>query len=217
VVAVFVVVGLLLALSVSWFLPLAVVLRYRRSGRDHFLDLRLRLGGLPWYWHRRWPIPSGAGLLWTLVGSRKAVEGHPTPERRGILAGVATRGRRRLAHLWLHLRPHDYARAAKALLSRARWQYARLAVGYGSGDPARTAVRVGALWGLLGMVIAAVSRSSAGADRFQFSVRPIYGRVCSEVDAGCIFTLRLGDIIRAGCSLLGTKGEQGCGNTQSRG
>ena len=176
--------GILLALLALTFTLAATRVRLRaryrlRRGRQWLCADLLLFWGL---WRRRWRIPPRGtlGLSAPLPRrvARRITQGRPRPHQPQLGAGMA---------------------GIKYLRGRVRLRRLRLDLAVGTGDPAWTAVAVGALYALLGTggsLLPAYFRL-AGTFRPEIRVVPEYRRAGVRLAAECIAQTSLGHLIGA--------------------
>lgn len=82
----------------------------------------------------------------------------------------------------------------RKILKVINYEKLYITIKYGSGDAASTAIMIGNLWFLSGLITLKFQKSFC-LHNTRISCIPSYGDKCMEVDFLCIFNMRLRDII----------------------
>jgi len=78
---------------------------------------------------------------------------------------------------------------------------------FGSDDAALTGLMTGAMWAVKGTMVTIFKRRFSFTREPVIAVTPAFGQECLEVDFQCIFSLRLGKVIKATTVLFNLQGK----------
>ncbi len=103
-----------------------------------------------------------------------------------------------------------YKRVLLEFISRVRVRRFIWSTRFGTGDAAATGISAGAVWAIKGLALQQVNRfTRMPLKQTEIKVIPDFAGSCLNMDLNCIFDIRIGHIIIAGCKILITRIKRG--------